>query len=145
MPSARKRLQVFAAALLALNAAAAGVAVAANWPAQFGGVGTDAGEEFLSRGTAISAPLLPAILLIAVISFARRTSMVQWIAIVAAYLTAVLVFIGGMGELAAEPTADTPKTVLVGSGIVSGVAALALAYLATKVVQERRHRAASAS
>ncbi len=56
---ANTRLSVFALVVLIANALATTVAVAANWPSQFGGVGTDAGQEWLSRGTAISAPLAP--------------------------------------------------------------------------------------
>lgn len=138
MKSPKQRLYMFATALFVLNLAATGLAVAVNWPAQFGGVGTDAGGEFLTRGTAISAPLLPMVLLLAVVVFARSTGRLGWIAIVCAYLTAVVVFIGGMGELVAEPTDDTSRTVLVAAGTGWAVVALALVYLATKVVLDRR-------
>ena len=138
MKSPSQRLYLFAIALFALNVAATGLAIAVNWPAQFGGVGTDAGDEFLTRGTAISAPLFPMVLLMAVIVFARRAGRLGWIAIVGAYLTVVVVFIGGMGELVAEPTEDTPKAVLVAAGIGWAIVAVELAYLATKVVLDRR-------
>ena len=65
--SATVRLWWFTLVLLALNVIATVVAVALNLPAQFGGVGTDAGDEFLSRGTAISAPLLPVVLMVLIV------------------------------------------------------------------------------
>ncbi len=71
-PVAAARLRVFTLALLVLNVLATIVAVVVNLPAQFGGVGTDAGEEFLTRGTAISAPLLPVVLMLLVVVLAGR-------------------------------------------------------------------------
>lgn len=136
--TASTRLFQFAAAVFVLNVIATAVAVAVNWPAQFGGVGTDAGDEFLLRGTAISAPLLPAVLLLVVALLARRPGAAAWVAVIAAYVTAVLVFVGGLGELVAEPTDDTPKAVLVTAGIVWAVVAIAFALLATAVIAERR-------
>ena len=58
-----ERLFYFAVVVSVLNVVAAVVAIIVNWPAQFGGVGTDAGKEFLTSGTAISGPVLPALLL----------------------------------------------------------------------------------
>jgi hypothetical protein len=58
--SANTRLSRFAVVVLIANVLAATLAVVVNWPSQFGGVvGTDAGQDWLSRGTAISAPLAP--------------------------------------------------------------------------------------
>jgi len=55
-----------------LEVVATVVAVLVNWPSPFGGVGTDAGAELVTRGTAISAPLLPLVLLVLVVLLARR-------------------------------------------------------------------------
>ena len=49
--------------VLALQIVGMSVAVAVNWPAQFGDAGTDAAAEALSRGTALSAPLLPLLII----------------------------------------------------------------------------------
>ncbi|MBA3422045.1 MAG: hypothetical protein H0U12_09190 [Thermoleophilaceae bacterium] len=59
-----KRLRLFAVVVLVLNVVAAAVAIAVNWPSQFGQVRTDASEDFLAAGTAISAPVLPVALLL---------------------------------------------------------------------------------
>ena len=135
---ANERLFGFAVAVSVLNVVAAVVAIIVNWPAQFGGVGTDAGKEFLTSGTAISAPLLPAILLLVVVWRARDPGPSGRLAIVAAYLAALVAFTGGMGEALAEPTEHTPKAVLVASGIGWTVVAVVLVYLATAAAAERR-------
>lgn len=144
---AGKRLAVVAAIVLVVNVVATVVAVAVNWPAQFGGVGTDAGGEFITRGTAISAPLLPVVLLLIVVGLAGRRDVWGWVGIVAAYLTAAVVLIGGVGELLAEATPDTPKPVLVAAGIAWAVVAVVLSVLATAAVNERlsARRASSSS
>lgn len=132
------QLRRFTLVLLALNVLATVVAVAANLPAQFGGVGTDAGEEFLTRGTAISAPLLPVVLMLLVVLLASRRDRWSWVAVVLGYGTAFVVGIGGIGELAAEPTADTPGTVLITSGIAWLMVAAVLIALATLAVVRSR-------
>lgn len=133
-----RRLRWFAAALLVVNVAATVVAVVVNLPAQFGGVGTDAGSEFLLRGTAISAPLLPVVLLLVVVALAARPGAWGWVGIVTAYLAAIVVGMGGIGELQAAPTQDTPRAVLTGAGVAWLVIALVLAVLTAAAGQERR-------
>ena len=137
---AGERLGNAAWVVLLANAVAAVVAVVANWPAQFGGVGTDAGAELLSRGTAISAPLFPVFLILVVAVLARRPDRWGWVGIGVAYLAAITVATGGIGEVAAEPTEDTPRAVLLTSGVVWVLVALAVAALATAAVAERRRR-----
>ena len=124
--------------VLALNVLAAIVAVIVNLPTQFGKTGTDAGEDVVTSGTAISAPLLPVVLLLAVLLLARRRGAWALAGIAAAYLAAVVVLTGGIGELTAEGTDDTPKAVLVAAGIVWSAIAIALAVLATRALRERR-------
>ena len=136
--NASEKLSRFALILVVLNAVAAVVAVAANWPSQFGDVGTDAGSDVLTRGTAISAPLLPVVLLLVVIVLARRPNALGWVAIVVAYVTALMVGIGGVGEMVADETSDVSKAVLVTAGIVWLVVASTLAWLATRAAAERR-------
>jgi len=132
-----KRLSLFVIALLVLNVVAAVVAVVVNLPAQFDGVGTDAGSEVFGRGTALSAPWPPMALLVLVAALARVRSGWGWVAIVAGYLAAVLVFIGGLGELFAEGTVDTPQIVLTASGVVWAVVAVTLVVLTTLALLER--------
>jgi membrane protease YdiL (CAAX protease family) len=134
---ANRRLFFYAVVVLGLNVIAAVVAVVVNWPSQFGAVRTDAGDDPVTAGTAISAPLLPVVLLIVIIAFARRQNALGWIAIVAAFLTAVMFFIGAMGELFAQPTAETPKAVLTTAGLVWAVVAIVLAVLAALAAMER--------
>lgn len=140
-PVAAARLRVFTLALLVLNVLATIVAVVVNLPAQFGGVGTDAGEELLTRGTAISAPLLPVVLMLLVVVLAGRRDRWSWVGVGLAYLTAALVGIGGIGEMAAELTPDTSDAVLTVSGIAWLVISAVLVALATAATVRRRRSA----
>ena len=76
--TANRRLSVFALVVLVANVLAAALAVWVNWPSQFGGVGTDAGQDLLSRGTAISAPLAPVLCFILVAVMVRFGNWVGW-------------------------------------------------------------------
>ncbi len=137
--TAGARLSGFAVVVVLANALATVLAVAANWPSQFGGVvGSDAGREWLSRGTAISAPLAPVACFVLVAVLVRSRSWVGWLGIGLAFLTAVLVLVGGMGELVAEPTADVPRAVLIAAGAYWGVIAAVFLVLGTAAVRERR-------
>lgn len=143
--AASVRLGRFTLALLVLNVLATIIAVAVNLPAQFGGVGTDAGAEFLTRGTAISAPLLPVMLMVWVVLLAPRRDRWSWVGIALAYLTAVMVGIGGIGEMTAEPTMDTSRAVLLTGGIAwLAVAAVLFALATAAVVRARRTATAPA-
>lgn len=138
-PAATSRLRRFTLGLLVLNVIATIIAVVANLPAQFGGVGTDAGNEFVTRGTAISAPLLPVVLMVLVVLLAPRRDRWSWVGVALAYITAAMVGVGGVGEMVAEPTADTSGTVLTISGIAWLAVAAVLITLATwAVVGSRR-------
>jgi hypothetical protein len=139
------RLSVFAVVVLLANVLAATLAVALNWPSQFGGVvGTDAGQEWLSRGTAISAPLAPVVCFVLVAVLVRLGGWVGWLGIGLAFLTGVLVFVGGMGELVAEPTDDVSRAVLVAAGVLWGVVAGIFVVLAVAAARERlAHRSAT--
>ena len=136
--TARTALLTFATAVVLLNFVAAAVAVAVNWPSQFGGVGTDAGEELLTRGTAISAPLVPIAILVVSLLLVWRGGRLLVVGLVGIGATAALFLIGGIGELTAEGTADTPKAVLVVAGIVWIGIALSLLALAIATFVERR-------
>ena len=142
---ANTRLSVFALAVLIANVLAATLAVAVNWPSQFGGVvGTDAGQDWLSRGTAISAPLAPAVCFVLIAILVRFGSRVGWLGIGLAFLTGVLVFAGGMGELIAQPTELAPRAVLIASGVMWGVISAIFIVLGSAATRERlAHRAAT--
>jgi ABC-type proline/glycine betaine transport system permease subunit len=135
--SSANRLRLFAASVLVLNVLATVAAIAINLPSQFGMVGTDAASEFLTSGTAISAPVPPVALLLLVVGMAGRRGLWGWVGIVAAYVAAVAVGIGGVGEMLADPTEDTPRSVLVAAGAIWLMIAAALAILATVVVSRR--------
>lgn len=132
------RLWLLAVGVTVLNVLAIFVAVLANWPTQFAGPGTDAGKEFLSSGTAISQPILPAAMLLVVIWRAREPSSAGWAAIIAAYLAALFILVRALGEATAEPSADTSKALMVCSGIVWIGIAAALAAVGTAAAKERR-------
>lgn len=138
MARATSRLRMFAATVVVLNVAATVVAIVVNLPSQFGIVGTDAASEFLTSGTAISAPLLPVVLLLIVVGLAGRRDNWGWVGIGAAYLAAATVAVGAVGELQADPTQDTSRAVLVGAGVAWLAIANALAVLATAALRSRR-------
>ena len=141
MNTASTRISVFALVVLVANVLAAALAVAVNWPSQFGGVvGTDAGQEWLTRGTAISAPLAPAVCFVLTAILVRLPGWVGWLGIGLTFLTGVLVLVGGLGELVAEPTADVTRPVLVASGVVWGVVAAVFVGLGTAAGRERLAR-----
>lgn len=139
---ASTRLSVFAMVVLAGNVLAAALAVVVNWPSQFGGeVGTDAGQEWMSRGTAISAPLAPILCFVLIAILVRIRTRAGWLGIGLTFGTAVVVFVGGMGELIAEPTVDVPRAVLVTAGVLWAVVAAILIVMGTAAARERRgHR-----
>ncbi|QZY29011.1 hypothetical protein [Nocardioides coralli] len=132
------RLRSVVAVLIVANLVAAVVAVLVNWPGQFGAVRTDASDGVVLEGTAISAPLLVVVLWLLAFFLVTRRDGWAWVGVGAAGVSAVAVCIGGLGELVADGTPETPKTVLVASGIVWTVVAIVLATLVAAVVRERR-------
>ena len=141
---ANTRLSLFALVVLIANVLAATLAVAVNWPSQFGGVGTDAGQDWyrVARRSLPRWPLCVGFVLIAIL--VRFGSWVGWLGIGLAFLTAVLVFVGGMGELIAEPTGDAPRAVLITAGVIWGVIAAIFVVLGIAATRERRaHRDAT--
>ena len=131
--SARRALLTLGLGILAFQVLATVVAVAANWPAQFGGVGTDAGAEALTRGTAMSAPLAPLLVLAGAVALVWRGRVRAGAAVMA--LVAAVMLLGGLGEALAPATPDVPKAVLVTSGAI-GVA-MAAAVIAAAVAAWR--------
>lgn len=129
---------------IAYNVATTLLAVQQNWASQFGIVGTDAGAEWPASGTAISAPLLPlGTLTIALVLLSLRS---RWRILADAFvmLTCAMFIIGGIGEIVATPTDDTPRSVLVAGGTIAILIALVLAILAVRdAIAAWRHRDAT--
>lgn len=139
MPSAQRRLFLIAVAILVIEILATVLAVALDWPAQFGGVGTDAGEEWASRGTAISPPLVPLILLgIAAGLLLARARAATLLACVVAAILGVLFAVGSIGEAVAAATPDVSQAVLLASGITGVLMGVALVAGAAAVLPTLR-------
>src|SRR5687767_13485423 len=94
----RERLLAAATAALLLQLTLSAVAIAANLPAQFGEAGTDAAAEYLSRGTALSAPLLPLLLLTVSIGALAHGGRLSGPGAAGVGLVAVATLVGAMGE-----------------------------------------------
>lgn len=136
---AKRRVLVFGAAVIVLNVVTAAVAVWMNWPTQFGRVGTDAGADVLTSGTAISAPMAPLALLVVSLLLVRAGGRWTIAGLVGFCLVAVVFLIGGLGEAFAPATADVSKTVLVASGIgASAIVAPMLVLAVTAFTELRR-------
>lgn len=141
--NAQRRLFTFGLVVLVLNTIAAVIAVALNLPTQFGTAGTDASADVFTKGTAISAPLLPVVLLLASLALLCARGAWYRAGISGTVLVACLVLIGGIGEMTAPGTVHAPKAVLVGAGLVWVAIALTFFKLAAAAFRERRPRASS--
>jgi hypothetical protein len=126
---------------LVWNVIAAIVAVAANWPSQFGRVGTDAGTDVITAGTAISAPALPLAILVLSLLLLRARGRWQWVGLAGFSVVAVLFAIGGLGEVFARATPQTPKAVLVVGGLCALAIAIAMLLVALEAIKESRKAA----
>lgn len=141
-PSARgrgtRKVLRFGIVVVVWNVIAAIAATAANWPSQFGRVGTDAKADVLTAGTATSAPALPIVVLLLALLMIRAGK--AWAAFgLAGYGIVALLFIaGGVGELFAQPTRDTPRAVLVTGGLVAVAIAIVMLVLTVIAFRERR-------
>jgi hypothetical protein len=139
--ASRRILLQLGSGILVFQVLAAGVAIAANWPAQFGGVGTDAGAEALTRGTALSAPLVPlAVFAVGLVCLWRGATR-SGAAICSVVALAILA--GSLGEAFAPATADVPKAVLIASGVIGTVLAVAILVRVPGAWRESRSGAAS--
>ena len=137
----RRPAATAAFAMLGYQVAATVVAVVANYPSQFDHVGTDAGDELFSRGTALSAPVPILLALAAAAAFALRRGWLSLVGAIVVGLIAIVFVIGSLGEAFADPTPDVSKPVLVSSGVTGAV--LSVALLAAAALDVRR-RASSA-
>ncbi|MGH2748047.1 MAG: hypothetical protein ACRDKB_09010 [Actinomycetota bacterium] len=122
----RRRLFWISSIYLAYFIIGAIVSVAARWPAQFGGVGDpdDVAAEFLTRGTALAAPLGPMIVFALMIFLLTRTGVWEKIGTIGVMLLAILFLIGSLGEAFASGEITTPRSVLIISGIIGTVMSL---------------------
>jgi len=122
MRQTTRRLVWFSLLILLQQVVATPVAIIFRWPYQVNGPGdpNNVASEFVSSGTAISAPVT--ILAVLVLLTLLVTSPRWWGTLSAALfcLVAVLMVIGSLGEAFAPPTFDVPRTVLVASGVVGG-------------------------
>jgi uncharacterized membrane protein len=133
----RRPAATAAFAMLGYQVVGAVVAVAANYPSQFDHVGTDAGAELFSRGTALSAPVPIFLALAAAAVFALRRGWLGLVGAVVVGLIGIVFVIGSLGEAFAEPTPDVSKPVLVSSGVVGAVLSLVLVVAAALDVRRR--------
>ena len=115
--SFRRPAVLAALALLVLRVVGTAVAVSANWPAQFGGVGNDAGAEWITRGTALSAPLAPLVVLAVAALLASLRGWAGRVGAALVVLLGLLFMVGALGEAFAPATDDVSKAVLVASGM----------------------------
>ena len=134
----RERLLAAATAALLLQLTLSAVAIAANLPAQFGEVGTDAAAEYLARGTALSAPLLPLLLLTVSIGALAHGGRLTGPGAAGVGLVAVVTLVGALGEAFAPATPDVAKNVLVASGVIGTAVATTLLALVAPVLPRPR-------
>jgi hypothetical protein len=113
-------------AVLVLHACGTAVAVWANWPAQLGAVGTDAAAEWMTRGTALSAPLAPLVALVVAVVLASLPGWLNRVGGALVVLLSLLFMVAALGEAFAPATPDVPKGVLVASGVVGVLTAAAV-------------------
>ncbi len=143
----RMRLFAAGAAVLFLEVVVlTPLAILTNLPAQFGGVGTDAGAEFIARGTAISAPLLPLLALAAlvVLLLLRGERWAIALGAVGIGLLGGLFIIGALGEALSEGTREVSRSVLVASGVGVGAIGAGMLALAIASLRELRGKGSSA-
>lgn len=133
--------------LLALMVVGTVVAIVAQWPAQFGGRGdpNDVPSEFLTRGTALSPPLVPLILFAVGTALLVRRDSWAVVGMVLNILLSVAFIIGSVGEAAAAPSPDVPTGALMITGIAGGVLSLAVLVLGIRALAKRRTGAEDAS
>lgn len=128
---------MFAGVVLGIEIVATIAAIILNFPAQFGGVGTDAAGEFAGRGTAISPPLAPLMVLAVSLVLLRRSDRWATVGCAIAVVLGILFAIGSLGEALADATPEVSKTLLVSSGIVGVLIGAILVSLAVAALIAR--------
>lgn len=130
--SARRRLSNIAFVIIALNVLATILAIILDLPSLFDLPADPSPIEtdWIARGTAISAPLAPIVLLAASALLVRRHDRWAIAGLIGVGLVSVLFLIGAVGEFTAEPAGNVSRAVLTVAGITWGATALALIALA---------------
>lgn len=133
------RLSSFGLMFFGYCVAAALVAVFAEWPAQFGGPGdpTNVAGEFISRGTAMSPPLIPLVLLGVGSLLVRRRGWPLITGAIGLFSLGLLFVIGGFGEILAPDPVTTSRTVLVVGGVLAILGGMTLAILSGAALGDR--------
>ncbi|MBA2421375.1 MAG: hypothetical protein H0V57_09655 [Thermoleophilaceae bacterium] len=126
-------------AILVYNVVATVVAIFVELPTRFG-PSADPGPiatEWITRGTAISAPLMPLLLLLASAVLARRRDRWRIAGLVGVLIVSALFLTGAFGEAFGEPTDQVPRAVLVLSGVFWALVALGLIWLSIRAMVRR--------
>jgi hypothetical protein len=123
-PAVRRLWGAGVGAAVVLTAAAA-LAVLLRWPGQFGGPGSpeDVVGEAVTRGTALSPPLLLVLGFVGALWLATRRHRGYGLGCVVLVLLSAVFLVGGLGEAMAPATPDVPRVALVTSGVVAVVLA----------------------
>lgn len=117
----------------------AAISVGARWPAQFGGQGdpNSVAIEFVTRGTALAAPLPLVVVFGGLILLARRRDRWERIGIVGIMGLSILFLIGSIGEAFAPPTPDVPRSILMASGVIGMLMSISLLGTGTAVLRRK--------
>lgn len=112
---------MLATLLLVVMLTGAVVAVAAGWPAQFGGRGdpSNVAGEALTRGTALPPPVAPVLVYIVALVAALRPGRIGTAGTALLILVSAVFVVGGLGEAFAPATPDVPRLALVVSGLLA--------------------------
>lgn len=139
MSPASRRLLVTGTLLLAVMLIGSVVAIAAGWPAQFGGGGEpdDVAREALTRGTALSPPLAPVVLFVAALAASLRRGAVGLVGAVLLIVVSAVFVLGALGEASAAPTPDVPRLALVVSGLLAALFGGAVVVAAVARLRDR--------
>ena len=134
-------------AALVWNVLGTAVAVVAGWPGQLGGAGDPdrVAAEFLSRGTALSAPLALVLVLALAVGLAARRGRAGAVGTVLLVLLGAAFVVGGLGEALAPDSQDVPRAALVTSGAVAVALALAVWMTAAARLRSGRGRPGSSA
>lgn len=135
-----------ALAMFPLTVVADVVAVLTDWRGRFD-VPPDQGSVasgYALAGSAVSAPVLIVILMIAAALLAMRVDRWRIVGLVLIAVTGVFVTIGGLGELVADPSEHTPQAVLVVSGSLYTLLGLSYVVLAVRDLRNLSRRSGAA-
>ena len=106
-------LRLVAILILVLSVIGAVLAISEGLPAEFGGRGDpdNVAGEFLTRGTAMSPPLVPMIVLAALLAISLSRAWWGTLALIGMGIVGVLFAVGGLGEPNNPAGSDLPQWV----------------------------------